>query len=56
MHPAPTKPGVLPGGHRADQRRPDLDYSWRTVAGFLNQFDRQVATNVAFLYPTARSG
>lgn len=30
---------------------PDLDYSWRTVAGFLQRFDRRVATNVAFLLP-----
>lgn len=31
--------------------RPDLDYSWSTVAGYLAQFDRRVATNVAFLLP-----
>ncbi len=31
--------------------KPDLDYSWRSVAEFLARFDRQVAVNVAFLLP-----
>lgn len=51
---APVSPATLQLLRRhlaALNGNPDVGWDWTTVASFLERFDRQVATNVAFLVP-----